>query len=157
MDVLTFETCWALNKVIMKQVASSWSLFTQLVYIMFPSAAEIRLFVTSFRSLMRRSESRFHSEPLVQPTTPLHLVVKYGPGRIVYIMFPTAAEIRLFVTFFRSPVRRSQSRVHSEPFVQPTTPLHLVLKYGRVEAGAIYLQKKPKTYMSCTESSLHFM
>ena len=29
MDVLTSETCWALNKVIIKQVASSWSLFTQ--------------------------------------------------------------------------------------------------------------------------------
>ena len=30
MDVLTSETCWALNKVIIKQVASSWSLFTRL-------------------------------------------------------------------------------------------------------------------------------
>ena len=30
MDVLASETCWALNKVIIKQVASSWSLFTQL-------------------------------------------------------------------------------------------------------------------------------
>ena len=29
MDVLTSETCWALNKEIIKQVASSWSLFTQ--------------------------------------------------------------------------------------------------------------------------------
>jgi len=29
MDVLTSETCWALNKVIIKQVASSWSLSTQ--------------------------------------------------------------------------------------------------------------------------------
>ena len=30
MDVLTSETCWALNKITIKQVASSWSLFTQL-------------------------------------------------------------------------------------------------------------------------------
>jgi hypothetical protein len=30
MDVLTFETCWALNKEINKQVTSSWSLFIQL-------------------------------------------------------------------------------------------------------------------------------
>jgi len=30
MDVLTSETCWALNKEIIKQVTSSWSLFTQL-------------------------------------------------------------------------------------------------------------------------------
>jgi len=30
MDVLTSKTRWALNKVIIKQVASSWSLFTQL-------------------------------------------------------------------------------------------------------------------------------
>jgi len=28
-DVLTSETCWVLNKEIMKQVTSSWSLFTQ--------------------------------------------------------------------------------------------------------------------------------
>jgi len=30
MDILTSETCWALNKEIIKQVTSSWSLFTQL-------------------------------------------------------------------------------------------------------------------------------
>ena len=29
MDVLTFETCWALNNEIIKQVASSWSIFIQ--------------------------------------------------------------------------------------------------------------------------------
>jgi len=34
MDVLTSETCWALNKEIIKQVTSSWSLFTQIyIYI----------------------------------------------------------------------------------------------------------------------------
>jgi hypothetical protein len=30
MDVLTSETCWALNKVMKKQVKSSWSLFIQI-------------------------------------------------------------------------------------------------------------------------------
>jgi len=35
MDVLTSETCWALNKIIIKQVASSWSLFTQLCFLSF--------------------------------------------------------------------------------------------------------------------------
>jgi len=30
MDVLTSETCWALNNEIIKQVASSWSLFIQI-------------------------------------------------------------------------------------------------------------------------------
>jgi len=34
-DVNTSETCWALNKVIIKQVASSWSLFTQHAYYAF--------------------------------------------------------------------------------------------------------------------------
>ena len=29
MDVLTFETCWALNNEIIKQVTSSWSIFIQ--------------------------------------------------------------------------------------------------------------------------------
>ena len=32
MDVLTSETCWALNKEIIKQVASSWSLFTPIYH-----------------------------------------------------------------------------------------------------------------------------
>jgi len=31
MDVLTSETCWALKKVLIKQVASSWSVFTHLI------------------------------------------------------------------------------------------------------------------------------
>jgi hypothetical protein len=30
MDVLTFETCWAVNSEIIKQVTSSWSIFIQL-------------------------------------------------------------------------------------------------------------------------------
>ena len=29
MDVLTFETCWALNNEIIKRVTSSWSVFIQ--------------------------------------------------------------------------------------------------------------------------------
>ena len=32
MDVLTSETCWALNKEIIKQVTSSWSLFIQVIF-----------------------------------------------------------------------------------------------------------------------------
>ena len=35
MDVLTSETCWALNNEIKKQVTSSWSLFIQ-IWSMFP-------------------------------------------------------------------------------------------------------------------------
>ena len=42
MDVLTSETCWAPNKVIIKQVASSWSLFTQ----------KLVLFVTLFQKTL---------------------------------------------------------------------------------------------------------
>jgi len=30
MDVLTLETCWAVNSEIIKQVTSSWSVFVQL-------------------------------------------------------------------------------------------------------------------------------
>ena len=33
MDVLTSETCWALNKEIIKEVTSSWSLFILYIYI----------------------------------------------------------------------------------------------------------------------------
>ena len=34
-DVNTSETCWALNKEIIKQVTSSWSLFSQLESFLF--------------------------------------------------------------------------------------------------------------------------
>ena len=37
MDVLTSETCWALNNEIMKQVTTSWSLFIQLFVNIFPT------------------------------------------------------------------------------------------------------------------------
>ena len=35
MDVLTFETCWAVNIEIIKQVTSSWSIFIQLTLFFF--------------------------------------------------------------------------------------------------------------------------
>jgi hypothetical protein len=35
MNVLTFETCWAVNSEIIKQVTSSWSIFVQLKLIYF--------------------------------------------------------------------------------------------------------------------------
>ena len=34
MGVLTFETCWAINSEIIKQLTSSWSIFIQLIKIM---------------------------------------------------------------------------------------------------------------------------
>ena len=34
MDVLTFETCWAVNNEIIKQVTSSWSIFIQIRYVL---------------------------------------------------------------------------------------------------------------------------
>ena len=36
MDALTSETCWVLNKEIIKQVTSSWSVFTQLIFLLWP-------------------------------------------------------------------------------------------------------------------------
>jgi len=37
LDVLTSETCWAVNNETIKQVTSSWSLFIQLIHPYFPS------------------------------------------------------------------------------------------------------------------------
>jgi len=44
MDVLTFEICWALNNEIIKQVTSSWSVFIQLVWILFAELSERNFF-----------------------------------------------------------------------------------------------------------------
>ena len=47
MDVFTSETCWALNKEIIKQVTSSWSLFTQLLFFYLPY---IFIYLSVFRN-----------------------------------------------------------------------------------------------------------
>ena len=39
MDVLTFETCWAVNGEIIKQVTSSWSIFIQISHFMLGTRA----------------------------------------------------------------------------------------------------------------------
>jgi len=53
MDVLTPETCWALNKVIIKQVASSWSLFIH----------KSKYFVQRRDQLLDNQSSRHHVTP----------------------------------------------------------------------------------------------
>ena len=42
MDVLTFETCWAVNSETIKQVTSSWSIFIQLSVALYLSHNEFR-------------------------------------------------------------------------------------------------------------------
>jgi len=43
MDVLTSETCWAVNNEIIKQVTSRWSLFIQLAYFLLHNFSEIQV------------------------------------------------------------------------------------------------------------------
>ena len=52
MDVLTSETCWALNKVIIKHLASSWSFVTQRVS-MYTTPSSEQWKVSSFISVIR--------------------------------------------------------------------------------------------------------
>ena len=55
MGVLTSETCWALNKVIIKQVASSWSLFTQHLSVFHISSNTQQIFYTGLNNDMKDS------------------------------------------------------------------------------------------------------
>ena len=57
MDVLTSETCWALNNEIKKQVTSSWSLFTQIPYYLLPYVYS--LFPKPVHHIIRFSASFF--------------------------------------------------------------------------------------------------
>ena len=43
-DVLTFETCWAVNSEIIKQVTSSWSIFIQQICMFITSTLDVRVF-----------------------------------------------------------------------------------------------------------------
>ena len=61
MDVLTSETCWALNNEIIKQVTSSWSLYIQLVLLSFKTKHFIS---TSHCPLPCRSTSKPLTAPL---------------------------------------------------------------------------------------------
>jgi hypothetical protein len=53
MDVLTFETCWAVNSEIIKEVISSWSLFIQIRYVF--CAFIIPLFCVVLETWCKRS------------------------------------------------------------------------------------------------------
>ena len=46
MDVLTSETCWTLSNEIIKHVTSSWSLFIQLLYLMYPMRKKKNVFIS---------------------------------------------------------------------------------------------------------------
>jgi hypothetical protein len=73
MDVLTFEICWALNNEIIKQVTSSWSVFIQLVWILFAELSErnfldvLDIFTELFEHIfLARAEIRFFLDPLAE-------------------------------------------------------------------------------------------
>ena len=67
MDVLTSETCWALNNEIKKQVTSSWSLFIQLEGKWFLILFGV---MTSFATLDTSSTSSQCVRPLADPYRP---------------------------------------------------------------------------------------
>jgi len=56
MDVLTSETCWALNNEIIKQLTSIWSLFIQLLFPFTPlkHSKRRRLFTSKFELILRK-------------------------------------------------------------------------------------------------------
>ena len=55
MNVLTSKTCWALNKEIIKQVTSSWSLFIQLETIYIKSKLKLIHLFTNFVTTVFRT------------------------------------------------------------------------------------------------------
>jgi len=59
MDVLTSETCWALNNEIIKQVTSSWSLFIQLQSSLFTNlqANSLSMFQVSTTPITRSTQN----------------------------------------------------------------------------------------------------
>jgi len=67
MDVLTSETCWALYKEIIKQVTSSWSLFTQLVACIF----HVYFSITVNLEILRQSKTMETSFLPVDTNLPL--------------------------------------------------------------------------------------
>ena len=50
MDVLASETCWALSKEIIKQVTSSWSLFTQQNFMLLNLIPAISDYITAINT-----------------------------------------------------------------------------------------------------------
>ena len=52
MDVLTFETCWAVNSEIIKQVTSSWSIFIQ-VHVLLVGSLSCPQYLREKRQILR--------------------------------------------------------------------------------------------------------
>ena len=108
MDVLTYETCWALNNEIIKQLTSSWSLFIQL----------------SFSSTFYRS---FASSPcflnafLALPSTPFILLI--SSSSFTFLLLLVVAFGSVFLPSLFPCFACSQS-----PFFPPRRTVQVVAK-----------------------------
>jgi len=89
MDVLTFETCWALNNEIIKQLTSRWSLFIQLWYFNGFSLpfAPSNFFVFQWYSMLQNyvgaevvESRRMECDPLQRPRTSDHQLCLIHPS-----------------------------------------------------------------------------
>jgi len=75
MDVLTFETCWAVNSEIIKQVTSSWSIFIQVcnkfrVFNSVPASLQIDTSVSCNNTFASQPHRTFGFRPSVGQKEP---------------------------------------------------------------------------------------
>jgi len=121
MDVLTFETCWAVNSEIIKQVASSWSIFNQSriwwLEHMILVADRRHVYTTSFRkSARKRRFGRHQTTAKQKDNLPYirHLVCKCVSEWWVVIRPNDAcyeAIMRERVSVFRSALQHRTSSI----------------------------------------------
>ena len=84
MDVLTFETCWAVNSEIIKQVTSSWSIFIQLANTLLYVQTELSVQVLKLLKL-------FLKKKIYQPFPCLssgHLITLTKINKLNRLFFP---------------------------------------------------------------------
>ena len=92
MNVLIFETCWAVNSEIIKQVISSWSIFIQRAFIIFSLP-----FI--FLVLFWRNLKTNHSTVQGKPVTVLYVMYTLWPN---IFQFPHVSPSGVTLTTYRT-------------------------------------------------------
>ena len=132
MDVLTFETCWALSNEIIKQVTSRWSIFIQLRTFMVSKQGNIKRHRTKIWIYLPVSQMGCHywqldnwsTEVCLSPSLPLSVSHTLCDSPNLILMFPAKHNINAKGSAFEP------RKLFTKPFSQyrwPSSPIKILI------------------------------
>ena len=111
MDVLTFETCWALNNEIIKQVTSSWPIFIQ-VCTCFWFQSKLNYFLTAVLCLSHIHNTSFS---VIPPHWKKQTLEQFFPGwNIFWFIWFSGFLVLLYKNLIHSVARKKTVYTHRQ-------------------------------------------